>query len=334
VDQILSALPPEERWPARIYVPVRREWSPVLKAIEIIEDDAADSQWWEQLSLPRLAADGVLINLCNLAPLLHRRKLLMIHDAQFLFSDNSLPLQRRLGYKYLIPLMAKRSQKIVTVSEFSKRTLDITKIAKSESISVIHNAADHMLSVKGCPDLLESLHLEPNRFVLVFGSTKTYKNVQVVFDALTDPRLADFKLIVVADEEAEIREAGLRPSPNAIFVGHIGDDRLKSLYENATCIAFPSKTEGFGLPPLEAMLLGCPAIVAPAGAIPEVCHDAVLYASVNDPEEWASAIIGIAKNSELRARKIAAGIARSKHFTWVCAAQQLLALAKELAIAA
>ena len=327
VDRILSERPVSERVAARIYLPAERTWSPELQTIEIIEDPRANSQRWEQMTLPRLAADGVLINLCNLAPLLHRRKLLLVHDAQFLFSDSSYPTMQRLGYKYLIPRMARRAQRVLTVSDYSKRILDVSHVSPSAHTSVLYNGADHMLDAVTQPEALAELGLEPQRYVVIFGSPKEYKNVEVVFQAFRDPRLAAQTLVVVGEGEAVLRSAGLKPPPGARFLGAIDDSRLRTLYEQATCLAFPSKTEGFGLPPLEAMLLGCPAVVAPAGAIPEVCHDAAMYAAVDDPAEWADAIVAIAGDPELRAAKIAAGRLRAGQFTWARAGQRLLDVA-------
>lgn len=330
VDHILSTQSAAERPAARIYLPTQRTWSPELRTIQIVEDPHANSQRWEQMTLPLLAADGVLINLCNLAPLLHRRKLLLVHDAQFLFSDSSYPTGQRLGYKYLIPLMARRAQRILTVSDYSKRILDVSHVSASARTAVLYNGADHMLDAVSRPETLTEFALEPHRFVVIFGSPKEYKNVEVVFRAFRDPRLAGQTLVVVGEGEATLRAAGLDPSPGALFVGPIDDGRLRALYEQATCLAFPSKTEGFGLPPLEGMLLGCPAVVAPAGAIPEVCHDAAMYAAVDDPAEWADAITMIANDPELRAAKIAAGRARAAQFTWARAGQRLLDVAMTL----
>ncbi len=327
VDDILSAQPMSERVDARIYLPAERTWSPELRTIKMIEDPKANSQRWEQMMLPRLAADGILINLCNLAPLMHRRKLLLVHDAQFLFSDSSYPTTQRLGYKYLIPLMVRRAQRVLTVSDYSKRILDVSHVSPSDHTSVLYNGADHMLDAVAQPETLGQLGLEPQRYVVIFGSPKEYKNVEVVFRAFQDPRLDAQTLIVVGESEAVLRAADLNPPARALFVGPIDDGRLRTLYEHATCLAFPSKTEGFGLPPLEAMLLGCPAVVAPAGAIPEVCHDAALYAAVDDPAEWADAIVAIAGDPALRTAKIAAGRIRAGQFTWARAGQRLLDIA-------
>ena len=136
---------------------------------------------------------------------------------------------------------------------------------------------------------------------------------------------------MIGPGRAELEAAGLHPPAGAIFAGRVADDMLRALYEQALCLAFPSRTEGFGLPPVEAALCGCPAVVAPAGAIPEVCGDAVLYAGVDAPGDWAEAIARYAGDPALRAAKIAAGRARAGRFRWVEAGRGLLAHIMRLA---
>ena len=98
------------------------------------------------------------------------------------------------------------------------------------------------------------------------------------------------------------------------------------MYESALCLAFPSTTEGFGLPPLEAMLLGCPAIVAPRGALPEVCSDAVLYARPDNPEEWSNAIDLLEQDPVAKAGLVDKGRRRASIFKWSASARQLMTI--------
>jgi len=145
----------------------------------------------------------------------------------------------------------------------------------------------------------------------------------VIFDAFRLPVLADMPLVLVGASREEMTAKGFVVPPSAIFAGKIGDAGLRALYENALSLLFPSKTEGFGLPPLEAMICGCPAVVSPAGAIPEICRDAAIYADVADPAGWADAILRLKRDDRLRAEKITAGRARVKDFTWRAAGRRL-----------
>ena len=127
-----------------------------------------------------------------------------------------------------------------------------------------------------------------------------------------------------AASRQEFAAAGHAIPANVVFTGRIPDRRLRGLLETALCLAFPSTTEGFGLPPLEAMLVGCPAVAAPCGALPEICGEAVLYVPPNDAAAWARTIAMLAEDSNARARLAAAGRAHAQRFTWTAAAHRLL----------
>jgi len=324
VYALLLARPPAERPPATLLLPSRRSWEPELGAIEKVEARFGHSQAWEQLGLPIRARDGVSVNLCNLAPLLHRRKLLMIHDAQFLFPDSSYPLRQRLGYSWLTPWMARTAAQVLTVSDYSRQMLDLFGVSAQTKTAVLYNGADHMLETAAEPDVAERFGLKPGAYVVHVASHKGYKNSQILFDAFADPRLAGLQLALVGPAQSVLERHGLRPPVNAVFLGRVSDAELRGLYERALCLALPSRTEGFGLPTIEAMACGCPAVAAPAGAIPEVCREAVLYAGVDDAEAWAGAIRRYRDDAALRARKIEEGRERASAFTWSAAGQRLL----------
>lgn len=319
-DAILSAMPAEVRAPATLFIPRRRQWAPALNAVRIVEEEGAHTQRWEQWRLPRLARDGVLVNLCNLAPLRHPRQLLLIHDAQFLFRDSGYPLRQRLGYRWLVPRMARASACVLTVSEYSRSMLDVLGVVPRERTQVLYNGADHILEQAADPQALSRLGLTRGGYVMLFGSTKAYKNVRVVFDALREP-MPGLRLVVIGTDAAAFAGAGLDPPADTVFAGKIDDAALRALYEGAHFLAFPSRTEGFGLPPVEAMLCGCPVVAAPAGAIPEVCRDAVMYADVDDPAGWRGAIGAL--RDEAHVVKIAVGRARAARFRWSIAGQRL-----------
>jgi glycosyltransferase involved in cell wall biosynthesis len=323
VDALLVAMPADERPVAKLFVPTGSNWLPELEVIAVDERPGASSQRWEQIVLPRLAAGGVLINLCNLAPIIHPRKILLLHDAQFLFSDSSYPWRQRIGYRLLVPLMAKYGARVLTVSEFSKQILDLMRVARKEDISVLYNGADHMTEADPDPEVIQTGFL-PKRYVVIFGSSKVYKNVQVVFDAFKDPRLSDLQLVVIGEDRDRLVLNGLSVPDNAVFLGRISDSRLRALYSEALCLAFPSKTEGFGLPPVEAAFCGCPAVVSPGGAIPEICRDGVIYAGVDNSEDWISGIRTYADDDARRNEKLRIIAERARHFRWEAAGRKLL----------
>lgn len=331
LDRQLAQMDPAIRPEAQLLLPRKRRWTPQLEVITLKEQPLGHTQRWEQLLLPHVARDAVLINLCNLAPIRHRRKILMLHDAQFLFPDSSYPARQRWGHRLLAPLMARTSSEVLTVSQYSRQILDLTGISARAKTQVIYNGVDHMLSTSADPDALTRFSLVPFRYVLIFGSHKRYKNVQLLFDAFCSPALKNMTLVVMGEDAAAHVAAGMTIPPNAMFTGRITDAELRALYEQAICLAVPSRTEGFGIPPLEAMMVGCPAVVAPAGAMPEICRDAATYADVDDPEEWITAIETLESKLAFRLEKVRAGHLRATQFTWQVAGKKLLQLTLALA---
>ncbi|MGH6910091.1 MAG: hypothetical protein ACREEG_07870, partial [Phenylobacterium sp.] len=191
VDTRLGELPAAERPEATLFLPKRRQWQPNLKTIRVVEESRGDTQFWEQLVLPIRARGGVLVNLCNLAPVLHSAKMLMLHDVQFLFPDSSYPARLRWGYRLLTPLMARTSEQVLTVSAYSRQMLDLCGVSARDRTEVLHNGADHILDTAPDPGVVGRLGLRPGGFVVHVASPKAYKNTAVILKAFTDPRLDD-----------------------------------------------------------------------------------------------------------------------------------------------
>ncbi|WP_404477820.1 glycosyltransferase family 4 protein [Novosphingobium sp. BL-52-GroH] len=329
-DRMLALIPPERRPKAYLMTSEKATWAPQLEAIER-RDYARTNQLWEQVVLPFAARDGTLVNLANLAPIAHRNKITMIHDVQFLFADCGYPARQRLGYRWLTPLLGRSSKATLTVSEFSRRMLQQFSIASAGRTIVIANGADHILDAREDHGLREKLDLEPLSYVVMFGSVKAYKNNATPFSAFASGATGPTRLVIVGARREDLVAAGLAPPPGTIFAGRPSDDELRGLLAGALAILFSSRTEGFGLPPLEAMLCGCPVIASPAGAIPEACGDAVLYAGTERASEWSEAINLLRTDPQLRAGKIAQGRARAARFTWSEAGARLMNVIQQVA---
>jgi glycosyltransferase involved in cell wall biosynthesis len=113
---------------------------------------------------------------------------------------------------------------------------------------------------------------------------------------------------------------------NVRLLGRISDHDLAKLLSCALCFIFPSRIEGFGLPAVEAMALGCPVIASSAPCLPEVCGAAALYADPDDVGAWVDAIRRVKDDAKLRRRMIEDGYARALSFTWCRIAETYLKL--------
>lgn len=282
---------------------------------------------WEQITLPLLPRDGLLLNLCNIGPVLSRDAVTMIHDAQVYLTPGSYSFGFRRWYYAVQPLLGRRNRLILTVSDYSRRQIAAAGVAPLERIQVVHNGADHMLRIVPDAEAPARLGLARGGYVLSFATTQAHKNVALLMRAFADPRLAGVPLVLVGGAGREAFEAaGIAVPAGVVFAGPVKDGALRALMEGALCLAFPSTTEGFGLPPLEAMILGCPAVVAPCGALPEVCGEAAIYAAPDDPGAWVEAILALAGDSAARDARIEAGRRHAAGFTWRGAAARLIAI--------
>lgn len=281
-------------------------------------------QLWEQLDLPRLTKPDLLLNLCNLGPIASTAAITMIHDAQVFITPGSYSRPFSAWYRCVLPVVGRRHTRILAVSNYSAAQLVRYGVAKRERISVVPNGVDHLLQYDPQREIIDRLQLGHRRFAVALANRQIHKNIGLLLKAFSDPALSSLKLVLVgADNQREFEAAGYHVPRNAIFAGRVHDGELRALLEAALCVAFPSTTEGFGLPPLEGMLVGCPAVMSPRGALPEVGGEAAIYASPDDPRQWVSAISQLAGDTKTWESYSQAGKRQASLFTWDRAGETL-----------
>jgi glycosyltransferase involved in cell wall biosynthesis len=325
LDAILERVGDIPGCPAlRLVVPSGASVKAGLTRIGVHRTSFGSGHAWDQLVLPAHARAGVL-SLANFGPLLASRHIVCIHDANTFIQPESYSRAFGLTYRMLLPVLGKRASRIATVSRFSANMLVKYGVAREEKIFIAPNGHEHVLrwnAARARASLLDSFK---RPYVLLLGSAAKHKNVDVILkqaQALDEAGLD----IVVAGGGSGIFAAEERTAArsNLHHVGFISDDDLAALYQRAVCLAFPSLTEGFGIPPLEAMTLGCPVISSDAASLKEVGGDAVLYVPPNDTGRWRDTILMLAGNTELRASLAAKGRLQAKLFSWKSSAQVYL----------
>ena len=287
----------------------------------------APGHLWEQCILPRYLRGGGLLNLCNTGPVTLKKQIVCIHDVNSRLVPESYGLMFRMVYRVLIPALGRRAARIVTVSRFSQQAIARLGIRAADEIVVIHDGYEHVLEWKADRSTLDGMDL-PRPFVLLVGSKSPHKNVAVIYSIAADLAAKGIHVLVAGGEDANVyaRDHGGQLPPNVKHLGRVDDNDLAFLYQNALCLGFPSRTEGFGLPALEAMALGCPVVSSDAASLPEVCGEAALYAPPNNGLAWLAAIERIAAEPTLRQRLASAGRKRAKAFSWQQGAEKYLAL--------
>jgi glycosyltransferase involved in cell wall biosynthesis len=278
---------------------------------------------WEQLVLPWYLQSGTL-SLGNLGPVMARRQLVCIHDVNTFIQPESYSLAFRTVYRTLQPLIGWRARKVATVSQFSADMLVKYGLCQPEKIFIAPNGHEHILNWDADRAKLALLKQLKRPYVLLLGSKAKHKNIQVVLEGVEALDRAGIDVVVVGAAAGIFAGTVEVDRPNVHYTGYVSDDDLAALYERALCLTFPSTTEGFGIPPLEAMGKGCPVICSNAASLKEVGGDAVIYADPERVEAWRDAVIGLAADADLRARLAEKGRRQAKLFSWKRSAERYL----------
>ena len=233
---------------------------------------------WEQIEYPLHGAGQLLLNLCMLGPLAARHQIVVVHDATVLALPNNFSPRFRAAYKFLIPRLCKRSDLVVTVSEFSRREIGKWYGADVAAMPVCFEGGDHITAVAADDTVIDRLGLEGRKFFLGVGVDSANKNIKTVVEAFQQAKLDGAVLVLTGAKDPKVfGHLDIRGRDGVRTVGFVSDAELRALYEHALALVFPSFYEGFGLPPLEAMTCGCPVIISEQPALMEVCGDAALH---------------------------------------------------------
>ena len=308
----------------RLVVPPGAVATPSLSKIDICRTRFGSGHAWDQTVLPLYAEAGVL-SLGNFGPVLARNHVVCIHDANTFILPESYSRTFGLIYRRLLPLVGKRARRVATVSRFSADMLVKYGIAREEKIFIAPNGHEHVLRWDARRARLPLLGALKRPYILLLGSSAKHKNIDIILKQAQAFDEAGIDVVVAGGSSGIF--AANEPTAQRLNIHHagfVGDDELAALYENAMCLAFPSKTEGFGIPPLEAMAKGCPVVSSNAASLVEVGGDAVVYVDPDDGAGWRDAIIGLSKNENRRAALAAKGRQRAALFSWKRSAELYL----------
>ena len=273
-----------------------------------------------------------------LPPAVSCASVVTIHDCIHLMFPQYLP--SRMAYAYARSVMwaaARRAQRIITVSEASKRDILHFFNVPPEKVVVVPNAIDERFLVP--PPEIELARVREryqlqHGFVLYAGNIKPHKNLVRLIEAFSQIRQGPFqelKLLIIGDQISKLpalRRAvhQLKLHKHVRFLGYIPDETLAVLYRSAEVFVFPSLYEGFGLPPLEAMASGTPVVTSNTSSLPEVTGGAAVLV---DPYDVGSIVDGVRRvltDPSLAAELRRKGPLRARQFSW----ERSVAKTKEL----
>jgi len=272
---------------------------------------------WEQVVLPlRTARAPVLLCPANLAPVLARNVVVVIHDAAALrhpgwYSGLYAAWQRRI-----LPLIARRALRVITVSEFSRR--ELAELLGVDA-AVVPGGVDERFTPAAPPAR------RPRPYVLCVASHTARKNLGALVPAAQALARDGVDLVVAGGHRPQFAaEGGL---DGLTLVGHVPDDELPGLYAGAEAFVLPSHYEGFGLPVLEAMAAGTPVVAAATTALPETCGGAARLVEP-EPEALREALTTLLGDATERARLRELGLAHARSFTWERTAREVDAVVR------
>lgn len=274
----------------------------------------AGGHLWEQTALAWTARHGRLLSLGGSGPVLHRRQIVVIHDAAVFRHPEHFRTGYAAFHRALNRILARRAR-LATVSAFSRRELSSVLNLSPASIAVAPNSADHLRNITPDPAVIERLGLTTRPYFVALGNLTPNKNLAVAIRALS--RLAEpaVRLVIIGDRPGAVFDRSAFPAdPRVIFAGRRSDAEIAALLGGAQALVFPSLYEGFGIPPLEAMTLGCPVIASDIPATREVCADAALYFAPADDAALAAHMAEFLSRPDVARRD--AGLRRADRYAW------------------
>ena len=288
---------------------------------------------WEQTCLPWAARNGVLLCLTGSAPVLGRVVIPTIHDAAVYLHPEAYSWKFVLWYRFLFLILTSKAPVNFTVSHSS--AVDLERFLPGREFRIVPNSAEHILSHDADNSILDRSGLERGRYFLAVGSQNLTKNIDFLVKAYLESRLGpNIRLVLVGGRNVQVfsNTSANIDVPGLFCVGAISDRELRALYESALALVFPSVFEGFGIPPLEAMICGCPVLASNASSIPEVCGDAALYFDPRNVGTLVQALLTIVENLELRSELVSKGHSRSVQYSWSHSSDALMSELRALGL--
>ena len=271
----------------------------------------------------------------------HCRSVITIHDLNFLLYPNFLTPQSARYYGQ-IDQAVRNCDHIIAVSESTKRDIIRLTGAPEDKITVVYEAAHPIYRPLQDELILQQVKDRlgmDSDFILFVSTIEPRKNVPTLLMAykqLLDNYHADVSLVLAGEKGwlfdevfALVDKLGLRERVR--FPGRVSPEDLLGLYNAARVFVHPAFYEGFGLPPLEAMACGTPAVVSNTSALPEVVGDAALLVDPTDVDGMAVAIWRLLSDEALRKQMIEKGLRRARRFSWKKAALETLEIYHGLA---
>jgi glycosyltransferase involved in cell wall biosynthesis len=291
----------------------------------------AAERYWYDMAMPRLARRSdrrVLLMPVNLtAGRTRLPQVVTIHDVNSMILPGTYDPAYAKYVRWQFAISARRAERITTVSGHSREQISRFLDVDPSRITVIYPGL-------GRPDTTVRPAPLPTPYGLYVGATEPHKDVATAVAAWRALGDLDLHLAIVGKpgrDHARIEELAAHSGGRIHVVGQVTDSDLEGWYQHASVFVFPSRAEGFGYPPLEAMQRGVPVVAANSGSLPEVLGDAALYHQAGDSDELATQVRRAVGDAALRERLVHDGREMSSAYTWDRAAAAMSRILVEAA---
>jgi glycosyltransferase involved in cell wall biosynthesis len=313
-----------------------------------------DSEILDNLAFPAfahsLAPDVVHIPLSRIPLFMIRPYVVTVHDmADLLFPDVTSGLRMQLRrFRFRRGLV--RASRVIAVSDSTKRDVEAATGLPPERIRRVYNAPDPVFfggATESAADerqrIMERYQID-YPYLLYAGNIRRHKNVPRLVEAFavardqlaSHPDYKNLHLVIIGDTISQypaVRQAVMKSRVDHLvrFLGFVEFDTLRCFFESAAAFVFPSRYEGFGLPPLEAMACGTPVVTSNVSSLPEVVGDAAVLVNPENVFDIARGIRDVLLDRALRIELIRRGHQQAARFSWSRTAREVLEIYREAA---
>lgn len=317
------------------------------KNFEIVNCGSANYFKWEQLVLPKVVKKyniDVLWCPYNTAPLnVSCPTVVTVHDVIYmsLKLKEASSLYKKAGLIYrrtVVPLAIKKAEEIVTISNYAKKDICKCFPLTRDKIRIVYNSTD--FEVSSLPPTEEQVFFEKHKiekpYILGFGSLESRKNSMGLIKAYKrlNQKLRDkYQLVLFGfrgyEESKEYAYIKENEIANIIVLEYVSDEEKNSLYKNSTMFVFPTFSEGFGIPILEAYVNGTPVITSNVTSLPEVAGNAAVLIDPHNTDEICVEIERLLMDKDKRNDLMDKGKRQLDKFDWKKSAKEMYSILKK-----
>lgn len=251
-----------------------------------------------------------------------------VHDVAYLHFPNEFLKKDLYQLKNWTEYSVRKAKKVIAVSKATKKDVMTHYGIADRDIEVVYNGFEKNIELE---QAIPPVPPVKSPYVLYVGTIQPRKNINTLIRAFTlfNKSHPDYNLVITGKKgwlfDEIFKEArDLYLNNKIVFTGFVSDEELVYLYRHAFCFVLPSLYEGFGIPLLESMSFGAPAISSYASSLPEVGGEAALYFDPNDVKDLAGRLEVLHSDKKLRRELINKGAERIKQFSWTTCAQNTL----------